>query len=108
MGCVNLTHCSFGAAAFASAANADRHEMRAWTETARAAAVWGDTTRLHPMGQEGGLSVSGPVSERPTNRAESSNLSALMKREVLAYILGCARKASSSSNPRSFAKVLVQ
>ena len=44
------------------------------------------------MGQENGLSVSEPVSEQPTNCAESSNLSALMKREVLATSQGCAQK----------------
>lgn len=27
--------------------------MRACTQTVRAAAVWADTTRLHPRGQEG-------------------------------------------------------
>jgi hypothetical protein len=44
---------AFRGAAVASATNADRHEMRACTETVRAAAVWADTTRQHPMGQEG-------------------------------------------------------
>jgi hypothetical protein len=81
--------------------------MRGRAETVRSTTVWGDTTRLHPMGQENGLSVSEPVSEQPTSCAESSNLSALMKREVLATYQGCDRKAYSSSNPRSFAKVLV-
>ena len=39
----------FRGAAVANATN----EMRACTETVRAAAVWADTTRLHPRGQEG-------------------------------------------------------
>ncbi len=36
-------------------------KMRACGETVRTAAVWADTTRLHPMGQEGGLSGNGSL-----------------------------------------------
>ena len=57
----------FRGVAVASATNADRHEMRACTETVRAA-VWADTTRLYPMGQEGVqavVDVSFPVAHQP-------------------------------------------
>jgi len=60
-GWINLTHCIFEGAAFASATTADRHEMRARAETVGTAAVWADTTRLHAMGQDDGLIGSSAV-----------------------------------------------
>jgi len=53
----------FRGTGFASVTTAARHEMRAFAETVGTAAVWADTTRLHPVGQEGGLRWMFPVAE---------------------------------------------
>jgi hypothetical protein len=45
--------------------------MRACTETVRAAAVWADTTRLHPRGQEG-VQVVVDVSFRVAHQPRST------------------------------------
>jgi hypothetical protein len=53
MVCVNLTHCIFGE--LRSSARTIAHQQLGCgrAETVRDSAVWADTTRRYPVGQEG-------------------------------------------------------
>jgi len=80
-------HCGFG------------NEMRAWAETVRIATVRADTTRLHPVGQEGGLIISGATFRAADHPLRAAGRHWVLIWELTPFVSTSTRSTSQGALP---------